>query len=201
MLVWLAVLLGAPSCEDEQSTAAREENEIRVSRQSIIREFEPDEPGEASLNAYENAAIQKLSDFPDFLKMLTDTTLDIAVRKQAGDLIHGMFISVDISVRITDQAVESPVTVSQLVSDGLNRRITLPDFRIDSVFVKEKPRRIGISDYTGILEGRLVFTAEAGSDNNLRSHPVHAEFFLTRSAKVFGPDTLLTWNARLGEIR
>jgi len=199
-LISLIVCLGAPSCGDEQFSASRGENEIRISRESIMREFEADDLTDASLKAYQAAAMQKLSDFPDFIRMLIDTALDITFRKHAGELLKEIFISDSISVQITTEPIEKPWSVSNLIEDGLNNRVTIRAFSIDSVYVKEQPIRIGPSGYKGIIEGYQIFSSEPGIVDNKSSRLIHAEFFLTRSKKVFGSDTFLVWSASLGEI-
>ena len=90
-IIFVLFVLCAPSCEDEQETANREEALLSKTKKNILKEFETDYLDEASLFAYEVKAKQKLSDFADYLRIMTDTSLDMSFRIKAGEMIKKLF--------------------------------------------------------------------------------------------------------------
>ncbi len=45
------------------------------------------------LRAYEVTAAQRFNDFADYLRIISDTTLDLKFRQHAAELVKGLFIS------------------------------------------------------------------------------------------------------------
>ncbi len=199
-LVVILFVLSAPSCEDEQGAAIREERLLDETRNEIRNEFETEYLTESSLFAYEAAANQKLSDFADYLEILTDTTLDMAFREKASEMIESTFQSDNVSVQLFEKN-EGEIEVHKLIEDVLENRVLLPHFSFDSVRIHEPLRRIGNTTYSGILKFSQDFTEPTQSGQIVKSVSRNVDIYVVKENKIFGSDTLKIWSVRLGEIR
>jgi hypothetical protein len=198
--VILAWMLCAPSCEDEQETTKREENELSNSIDSIRLEFESGLLTEASLVAYEAAALQKLSDFTDYLQIVSDPKRDRAFREKASEMIKGIFVSDSVKFQLLPGKNAKEINVSELLNDCLSNELSDFQYRLDSVYIQQPLQRTGTGTYSGIIAaGQMAENALSKIENPLITYTVAA--FLTRNTKVFGTDTLKVWEVRLGEIR
>ena len=197
VLIIIGLILGAPSCSDEQENYKREESLIEASLDSIREEFTSEHLSDAALFGFEKAAVLKLSDLQDYLKILTDSSLDIYFRRQAGEMLGKMFVTEKILVSLTDS---QPLSVSDFISLGLENKLSPSLFIFDSIQVYEPLQRISVSSW----EGKLIFIQPAGMPDT--KQPVlfskrTAGISLRKEIKAFGPDTLQIWAMRLGEIR
>jgi hypothetical protein len=196
-------VLCAPSCGDEQETSNREETILTDSKNDIRREFETEYLTESSLFAYEANATQKLSDFVDYLRTLTDTTLDMAFREKAGEMIHKTFQSDHVTIQLTEKNEQSAgeFEVHELIKYGLEDKLPIPTFAFDSIFIHEPLHRIGNVTYSGILKFSQDFSDNSKTGKILKSIHRNADFYVVKENKIFGSDTLKIWSVRLGEIR
>jgi hypothetical protein len=200
-LINVILLLCAPSCGDEQEMANREDTALIESRENIREEFETDYLTESSLSAYEVAAKQKLSDFVDYLRIITDTAIDVAFRQQAAEMIRGIFISDGVLVqKITDENIKE-LKVSQLITDGLENKLAIPLFSMDSIRIQEPLHRTGSVAYSGTIRFSQNITYPSMPEEIQGSINRFAEIYLTKESKIFGSDTLHVWSVRLGDIR
>jgi hypothetical protein len=195
-------LLCAPSCENDEERAHREEEIISGAKKEIRSEFETEYLTEASLFAHEVAAKQKLSDFTYYVDILTDTTLDKSFREKAGEMIRSSFLSEQITIDLYNEPEGQilELNVHQLVRLGLDNQLILPAFSYDSIFVHEPLHRISNFTYSGILKFKQNFTEKT---TGLLINPISrtADVYVQKEVKIFGTDTLKVWNVRLGEIR
>jgi hypothetical protein len=196
-------VLCAPSCEDDQVSANREEAIISGAKKDIRKEFETDYLTEASLYAYEVAAKQKLSDFTYYIDILADTNLDKSFREKAGEMIRSSFFSEQITTNLNDETEEQAgkISVHQLVKLGLDNQLILPTFSIDSILIHEPLHRISNSTYSGILKFTQNFSEDSLSGILINQKTRTADIYVQKEVKIFGTDTLKIWNVRLGEIR
>jgi hypothetical protein len=81
-LIW--IICGSRSCGNGESLKAqREKKLVTALKDSIKQAVEVDSPSDQLLKAYEAKACQKLSDFADYLKIVSDSSLDATFRQQA----------------------------------------------------------------------------------------------------------------------
>lgn len=198
LLIALSFLC-APSCNDEQEAINREEEILNSARNDIKKEFESDYLDEAALFAHEAAAIQKLIDFSDYIKVLADTSLGLSFREKAGEMIANSFQSKNILIRL-NQDKESPqneISIQLLISTGLENKLFIPSFHFDSIRVQEALKRMGNSTYEGKITCIQSFTHSYPAEKVTRT----IEIFVSKKDKLFGSDTLKVWQSSLGEIR
>jgi hypothetical protein len=202
-IIFVLFVLCAPSCEDEQETANREEAILSETKKNILKEFETDYLDEASLFAYEVKAKQKLSDFADYLQIMTDTSLDMSFRIKAGEMIKKTFQSENVGLRLDkeEKETEPEFEVHRLIKDGLENKLKLPPFLVDSIIIHEPLHRIGNTTYSGILRFSQNFTDPSQPGLIINSIRRSTDVYVVKEDKIFGTDTLKIWSVRLGEIR
>jgi hypothetical protein len=202
-IIFVLFVLCAPSCEDEQETANREEAILTATKNDIRTEFETDYLTQTSLFAYETTAKQKLSDLADYLHIMTDTSLDMSFRVKASEIMKGTFLSENIALRLILQEGEpvKKLEVHTIIIRGLENKLPHLPFTFDSICIYEPLQRINNSTYSGILRFSQNFTDPAISEQIIKSIRRNTDFYVVKEGKVFGTDSLKIWNVRLGEVR
>ena len=201
--IFVLTILCAPSCEDEQEIAKREDATLAAATEDIRIEFETDYLNEASLFAYEITAKQKLSDFSDYLQIMTDTSLDMSFRIKASEMIKSAFISEDVVLQLTDPNMgrAEGLEAKLIIKNGLEDKLALLPFSFDSISVFEPFSRIDNSTYSGVLCFSQNFIDPAYPGQTVKSIKKYNDIYVLKKPKVFGKDTMMIWNVRLGEIR
>ncbi len=202
-IVYMMLVLCAPSCEDEQETANREIEILMAAKKDIRAEFETDYLNEASLYAYETTANQKLTDLFDYIQIMTDTSLDMSFRLKASEMIKNTFLSDNVTVELIGENKDAvnEQKVSLLISNGLKNKLPGLYYSVDSIQVFEPLHRIDNKTYSGILWFLQNFTNPAKPGQNIKSIKRYTDFYVLKENKVFGTDLLKIWNVRLGQIR
>ena len=203
IIILVLFIIYAPSCVDEQAIAHREEAALNETRNEIRAEFETNYLSDTSLFAYETTAKQKLSDFADYLHILTDSSLDVSFRAKAGEMINSSFLSENVVLQLAQQKDGSAGenNVHLLIKNGLENRLSLSLFSFDSIVFDEPLHRDGNISYTGTLTFSQNFTLPGQPKQILNSVSRSADVYLIMKDKVFGADTLKIWSVQLGEIR
>lgn len=201
--IFVLLALCAPSCEDEQEIANREEAILTTEMNDIRSEFEMDYLTEASLFAYEITAKQKLSDFSDYLQIMTDTSLDMSFRIKASEMIKSTFLSEDVVLELSDpdKGRAKGLEVKLMIKNGLEDKLSLLPFSFDSISVLKPISRIDNSTYSGVLWFSQNFIDPVYPEQIIKSIKKYNDIYVLKKPKVFGTDTIMIWNVRLGEIR
>ncbi|MCD4682455.1 MAG: hypothetical protein K8R86_04145 [Bacteroidales bacterium] len=203
VIILVLFVIYAPSCVDEQAIVMHEEAVLNETRNEIRTEFETEYLTEAYLFAYEITAKQKLTDFVDYLHIITDTSLDESFREKAGEMIQNTFLSENVTLQLV-QHKDDPsgkINVRRLIQLGLKNKQLLPPFSIKSIVVNEPLHRTGNTTYAGSLKFSQVFTGSAQSNKSMNTMDRTADIYINKEEKIFGADTLKIWNVRLGDIR
>lgn len=201
-IIFVLIVICAPSCGDEQA-ANREEAILNDTKTSIRTEFEFDYLTEASLFAFEKTAKQKLSDFADYLQIMTDSSLDISFRVKAGEMIKTTFQSEETNLHLVPNYGEpgQEVNIGTLINKGLENKLSLTTFTFSSIRVLESLHRTGSATYSGILLFSQNYTKPSHPEQMSKSVDREVDFYVMKQDKIFGTDTLNIWNVKLGEIR
>lgn len=199
----MLLVIGAPSCLDEEEMARQEQADLEDVREDIRNKFETEYLTEASLYAFETTAKQKLADLFDYIQIMTDTSLDMSFRIKAGEMINNTFKFESVIVQLFeyDKKSAKELTVNLLVSMGLENKLPIFPFSIDSISIYKPLQRIDNSTYFGILRFSQNLTDSSNSDQLIKSIKRFSDFYVVKENKVFGTDSLNVWNVRLGEIR
>lgn len=202
-IVYMMLVLCAPSCEDEQETANRELEILTTAQKDIRTEFETDYLNEASLYAYETTAKLKLTDLFDHFQILTDTSLEMSFRIKASELIKKTFLSEYIKIDFAAQNRESDQghQVRILIDNGLKNKLPGLSYSVDSIQVFEPLHRIDDITYSGILRFLQIIIDHTDANQKNTSITRFLDFYVVKENKVFGTDTLKVWNVRFGQIK
>ena len=193
----------APSCVDEEAIAKREEKALNETKNEIRTEFETEYLTETSIFAYETTAKQKLTDLADYLHIMTDTSLDMAFRAKASEMIKNTFYSDNVTLLCVEHN-EEPVKelkVRLLIKKGLKNKLPHLPYTFDSLYIHEPLHRINNTTYFGVLGFLQNFTDPATPEQIIKSIRRNTDFWVVKEDKVFGTDSMKIWDVRLGDIR
>jgi hypothetical protein len=108
-------------------------------------------------------------------------------------------VSLQLAQQKDDHAGEQNVRL--LIKNGLENKLSIPPFSIDSIVVHEPLHRTGNQSYAGTLTFSQNFTLRGQAGQIVNSISRSADVYLMKETKIFGADTLKIWGVRLGEIR
>jgi hypothetical protein len=202
VMTWL--LCSSRTCSEDRSnmSAVNEANAMAAAKDSIRTVFAADHPDGELLKAYEETAVQKLSDFADYLKIVSDTSLNIKFREQAANMIRRLFVRGETDVRTWTKAYSENdlPTLNEMLTKGLSRGFTLW-IQPEQVILKV-PLAVGDdSTYTGSLS---FYPRCLPFDNRKPvsqiSRMISIEILVIRKEKSFGDESLMVWEVYLGKI-
>ncbi len=203
-IILVYFIVCANGCNGPGETAASGELERTKSARDSISELTSfDSLPAAVLSGYEMAAINRLSDFSDYLRVFSDTSTGSVFRKKAGEMICGLFIAPDVSINLSYSPGNNENTISPMdflrpgfETEGLAGGMKFADIKTAMPFRRENDT---------LCSGRLVFSigqpqANQGSMAASGSMNRMADIYAVRHRKIFGRDTLKVWEVYLGEI-
>jgi hypothetical protein len=183
-------------------SATDESNALAASKDSIRKVFEVDHPEEDLLGAYEETARQKLSDFADYLKIVSDTTMNIKFREQAAEMVKRLFVNGGTRVGVWAKAYSynDISTLDELTSKGLSKGFHLwiqpENIKVDAPLAARND---------SICTGRLSFYQNCLPFDSLKSpsknsQMVSVDIFIIKRIKSFGDEKLNVWELYLGNF-
>jgi hypothetical protein len=202
LLIWL--ICNANGCNDGENIAERrEESQISIMKDSVRAVFEAGTPGDNLLKAYEETAKQRLIDFADYLKIVSDSSVNNVFRAQAAEMARKIFISG--STDITDwnryTSASGRITVDSLLSNSLSNRIAT---YIQPVQISIQ-KSLKIKNDT-LYEGNLSFYPqrnffEKNDFSETGKEMLVIDIYAVRKLKSFGKENLSLWEVCLGDIK
>jgi hypothetical protein len=194
----LMIFLGAPSCDDGSSAEQRNEEELKTARNLLRQDFIGEVLSQSELSAFEESAFQKLNDLDDYLKIISDPSLDSIIRLQAAEMILNLFTSGDDLLQIHPAINAKEIRLKDLIKRMLDNEVNLMTFRTDSHQVETYLHRTGRLEYTGKLS--FTFHLQNDSVNRYPNSKRIIPYYLRKEDKIFGQDTLQIWNVRFSAI-
>jgi hypothetical protein len=201
LLIWL--LCSADGCDDGATIAEmREEKQISEMKDSVIALFETETPVNL-LQAYEETAKQKLIDFADYLKIISDSSVNKVFRVQAAEMASRIFISgsTDITYWNRYSAVKERITLDSLLAKSLSATI--------SSYIK--PVQISVEKSLEmkndtVFEGSLSFHPQRyfyikNDSSETSNEMLVIDIYAIRKLKPFGKEFLSVWEVCLGDIK
>ena len=202
LLIWL--LCSADGCDDGTTMAERrEERQISIMKDSVRAVFEAGSPGDNLLKAYEETAKQKLIDFADYLKIASDSSVNIVFRAQAAEMAGKIFISggTDITYWNRYSSASGRITVDSLLGNSLSNRMTS---YIQPVQISIQ-KSFKMKNDT-VYEGNLSFHPQQNSfikddSSETGNEMLVIDIYAVRKLKPFGKEILSVWEVCLGDIK
>lgn len=202
ILIWLSC--GARSCTDDNSMQEPgEEKILTTSRDSIKQAFEVYSPSDLLLRVYEATAKQKLTDFADYLKIATDSSLDKTFRQQAVEMAKKLFISREVSMRSWSKAYpgDDLNTLEKLLNRSLLKGMScwVKPVRID---VNTQLTRRNDTTFVGTLSFYEICIPFDKPDLQESLPGIYLiDIYALKKEKSFGKETLRIWEVYLGDIK
>ena len=204
ILIMIYIVCTARTCnEDEETAAAREEKYIMNLRDSVKHVFMSDSLTEQMLTAYELTAAQRLNDFADYLRIISDTALDLRFRTHAADLVKELFVRDEIELSGWSMSYPEPGLniLNNLISYGLSEGASFWNQPLQINFIKPFT---GINDstFTSVLSFNYKSLSLSGQDTSkIVSGRMLIDVFLMKRIKTFGKDRLTVWDVYLGDMK
>jgi hypothetical protein len=178
-LVLVYLVCGSRSCTDDgQPHYVSQEERISILIDSVTRQFDKERLTDSDLRILEATAGQKLSEWADYLRIASDTTLAPAFRNKAREMSRELFIP-----------------GSGAPSDGRTLSSSVP-WIPDSISIDKALTAADDSTYTGSL-GFYRSTTDLPETERTRIRE-KITICAARVQKVFGNDTLKPWTVYLG---
>lgn len=203
ILILLYVLCSSRTCTEEDNVKqANEEKLLAASRDSIRTAFQIGQLRDVHLEAYEETAKQKLSDFADYLKIASDTSLDPVFREQASEMIRRIFDSGESEItRWSSGYPQNDIsTLNQLLEKGLSQGMPVWA-QPNQIKVLKSLTEVNDSTYSG----RLSFY-QNWIPFDIRKPPVQiselreVDVHVRKRVKAFGDESLTIWEVCLGNF-
>jgi hypothetical protein len=201
-LVFAYCLLTAKSCDDRpQSDEARDQDLIAATRDSIRSSFGSDILSANALRAFESDARIKLSDFSDYMAILTDTSMAAPFRDKAREMVRGLFVSETSVFGVTQlgRQEKKEVQVRELLQPSSAGPFPIKKIESGSVMIGQSLVRTSDSVYAG----KLAFSFVPANQKPAKNQPPEAGngtigFCVIKHKKIFGKETLVVWDLFLG---
>jgi len=203
ILIMTWFLCSSRTCtEDTNSGNVNEANALSATKDSIRLAFEAGNPDEDLLRAYEETAIQKVSDFADYLKIVSDTSINIKFREKAAEMVSRIFVSPDTDVQSWSQFYpENDIsTINKLLEKGLSKGFNLW-IQPEQVSVTAPLAAGNDSAYRGRLsfyQKCVPFNAQNSTSQISKMRSI--DIYLIKKVKPFGDESLIVWEVYLGNI-
>jgi hypothetical protein len=204
ILILIYFICGSRTCTEENN--AKEINEAKLldaSKDSIVKEFEFGKLQDEHLLAFEETAEQKLSDFADYLKIVSDTSLDIIFRKKAVEMVRRIFLSeaTDMKTWCSGYAINDISTLNQLLERSLLKGFPLWIQPVQ-IQVRKSLEEVNDSTYSGKLsfyQNCIPFDVQKPQLHI--SEKTEVDIYLMKKAKSFGDESFTIWEVYLGNFK
>lgn len=203
ILIIIYFICSARGCmEDPDTIAQREKEYISNLKDSIKQVFTADSIPDFHLKAFEITAVEKLCDFADYLKIISDTTLDLKFRQQATELVRNLFVSDEVklnawsSVYPVNGLNNLELLISYCQTQGMSCWIQPDQINVNTPFISE-------NDST--FKGKLSFYQNCISFSNPDisekiSNMLTIDIYTMKSIKSFGEEKIRVWEVYLGDM-
>ncbi len=205
--IWILIILylvcSARTCTgDDEAAAKREEQNIMSLTDSVKHVFMSDSLTDQLLRAYEITAKEKLNSFADYMKIISDTTLDFRFRQHAGELVRDLFVPGEIELKNWSILYPEPnlntleLLLAYSLTEGISYWIQPGKINVTNPFTRQND-----SIFTGALsfyQNLFLFSNVDTSD--MGSRELLIDVYIIRKVKAFGNEQLRVWEVYLGDI-
>jgi hypothetical protein len=152
------------------------------------------------LRALETTAKQKLIDFSDFLKIVSDSTLDKTFRHQAEEMAGKLFISEKLNtINLSNPSAGPNITkIEKFQQGGILKEFSC-SILSDQISIKTPLTYANDSTYIG----SLTFNQKCKSSGNSKQKGIFTQtidIYAIKILKSFGKEQLPIWEIFLGNI-
>jgi hypothetical protein len=203
ILIVIYIFCSARTCnENEKATEKQKEQYTMNLMNSVKNVFTSDSLSDHFLRAYEITAIEKLNDFADYMKVISDTTLDLRFRQKSAELVRNLFVSDKIILsKWSKNYPESGLytldkTIEYLLSEGTLAWIEPVDIRSIVPFALKND-----STWIGMLKCNLEYFSLSKKDTSkMPDRDIYVNIYLIKRVRYFGQEEIKVWQVYLGDI-
>jgi len=156
-----------------------------------------------NIKAFEQRAIQKLQDLKDYFEILSDSTIEKAFKKQALDMVRGLFASGDntITFKLRENQEITALKVDTFFTSLQNDNYGVLTLQIYNVSVTNTIKKLDDAEYKGAIRFRLfVFEKQGKTKALLNKTNMQCDIIAKKVKKKFGNETKQVWEVFLGNI-
>jgi len=203
ILIVVYIVCSARTCNETEEATEKQKEEYTVNLINSVKDvFSSDSLSENLLRAFELSASEKLIDFTDYLKIASDTSLDLNFRLHAAGMIREFFIKGGIEIKdfFKNQLKPKPATLEDLLSLSLSGKVAywIKPLQIN---INDPLTRVNDSTYIGSLSFNFKYISIKNPDaKEMISEDHFIEIFLIKNLNTFGKENLETWQTYLGEM-
>jgi len=203
ILLMIYIVCSARTCNENEEASEKQKEQYTINLLNSVKQvFTSDSLSDHLLKAYEITATEKLNDFADFMKIISDTTLDVRIRQHAAELVMDLFISDEIELSGWSKYYPEPSInlLDNLISYSLSKGVSFWNQPTQVNF--NKPfTSINDSTFTGDLSFKYKSLSFSGQDTSeIVSGRMLIDIFLMKRSKTFGKDRLTVWDVYLGDM-
>jgi hypothetical protein len=197
----IILLFTAEQC-GEAGENRRQDNILNSRKNEIISTFESGFLSDSSLFEHEKAAKQKLGDLADYLRILTDTSLQQPFRVKAAEIIRNTFISDSVVIELVFGPGESvrKMNIGSLILKGLDNKLPIYSCTFESIKVENSFFRFQEESYSATLGFVQVPVKNQHFDGLENSYPCKVIVLIGKEIRVFGSDSLSVWKMHFGNM-
>ena len=204
ILIMIYIFCSARTCnESEEATEVQKEQYTMNLMNSVKNVFTSDSLSDYFLGAYEMTAIEKLNDFADYMRTISDTTLDLKFRQHAAELVKELFVTDEIELSAWSKSITQSAlkTLDHLISYSLSGGVTFWNQPMQINFIKPFTS-LNDSTFTGDLSFKYKSLSFKGQETSeIVTGKLVMDIYLMKKTKAFGIDRFPVWDVYLGKMK
>jgi hypothetical protein len=183
ILIVIYIVCSARTCNESEEGTAKEEEQYTTNLMRSVKDvFTSDSLSDHLLSAYEITAAERLNDFADYMKIISDTTLDLKFRQHAAEIVRDLFVPEEVN--------------SYSLSEGISCWIRPIQITILKPFTS-----LNDSTFTGCLSFNYNSVPLNSRDKSeIASGKLVIDIYLIKMLSYFGKERLRVWEVYLGDI-
>jgi hypothetical protein len=203
ILIVIYIVCSARTCNESEEGTAKEEEQYTTNLMRSVKDvFTSDSLSDHLLSAYEITAAERLNDFADYMKIISDTTLDLKFRQHAAEIVRDLFVPEE--VNLTDWNKVYPgsglVDLEHLLSYSLSEGISCW-IRPIQITILKPFTSLNDSTFTGCLSFNYNSVPLNSRDKSeIASGKLVIDIYLIKMLSYFGKERLRVWEVYLGDI-
>jgi hypothetical protein len=206
--IWILLVIyiacSARTCNEDEEVTDQQKEEYTMNLLSNVKNvFTTDSLSDHLLRAYEITAMEKLVDFTDYMKIVSDTSLDIRFRQHVAGLVRELFLSDEIEIAYLSElgTFSGHKTLEEILLNNLANGNT---YRIEPFQIKITRPLCCINDsvFTGTISFNYRFIPLDDQDTSKTySAKLITDIYLIKKLRSFGEGRIKIWDICLGDIK
>jgi len=203
ILLMIYIVCSARTCNENEEASEKQKEQYTMNLLNSVKQvFTSDSLSDHLLRAYEITSAEKLIDFADYMRIISDTTLDLRFRQHAAELVKELFVSDEIELYGWSKSYPEPGLniLNNLISYSLSKGVSFWNQPMQINFIRPFTS-INDSTFTGDLSFNYKSLSLSGQDTSeLVTGRLVIDVYLMKKTKTFGKDRFPVWDVYLGDM-